>query len=416
MIKFLLVEDSPIVVKIIKHLIREESELACDVANSFAEARTALANNQGEPYFAALVDLNLPDAPDGEVVDFMVEQKIPTIVLTGNFDEQKRQEMQHKKIVDYIVKESRFSYEYAIKLLHRLRKNSSIKILVTDDSKMSRNFISNLLASHLYHIVQADDGDTALEILNKDPDIKMLITDYNMPRMNGFDLVRQIRKEVSKNDLVIIGLSGEGDSALSAKFIKNGANDFLKKPFSNEEFHCRVMHNIENMEFLQTMRHMAYHDHATQLPNKRYFFEEGKKLLSAIDANSGQACIALISVDELDKLQDEHGIEISDSLVREIASILPRAFGRFHYARVGDGEVAILLSGLSLVQARKLLEGFLELVEDLIVIHDDTTLRFTASIGLQSNSGGGLMQHFKEADNHLFSARKNGGSQIVSET
>jgi diguanylate cyclase (GGDEF)-like protein len=416
MVKFLLVEDSPIVVKIIKHLIREESELSCDIANSFAEARTALENQGDTPYFTALVDLNLPDAPDGEVVDYMIEQGIPTIVLTGNFNEEKRQEMQHKKIVDYIVKESRFSYEYAIKLLHRLRKNSAIKILVTDDSKMSRNFISNLLANHLYQIVQADDGDTALEILNKDPDIRMLITDYNMPRMNGFDLVRQIRKEVSKNDLIIIGLSGEGDSALSAKFIKNGANDFLKKPFSNEEFHCRVMHNIENMEFVQTMRHMAFHDYASQLPNKRYFFEEGKKLLSAIDAKASPACVALVSIDELDRLQDEHGIEISDSLVREIAGILPRAFGRFHYARVGDGEVALLLGGLNLAQAQKLLEGFLELIEDLIVIHDDTTLRFTASVGLQGTSGGGLMQHYKEADNHLYSARKNGGNQVVSQT
>ena len=70
------------------------------------------------------------------------------------------------------------------------------------------------------------------------PDIKILITDYNMPRMDGFELVKTIRGKYEKTDLVIIGLSSDEDGSLSARFIKNGANDFLRKPFNHEEFFC----------------------------------------------------------------------------------------------------------------------------------------------------------------------------------
>ncbi|WP_156498592.1 response regulator, partial [Oleiphilus sp. HI0079] len=127
--KFLIVEDSSIVAKILKHLLKEHPSLDYDIATTAAEARTLLERNRSA-YFAALVDLNLPDAPDGEVVDECISQSLPTIVLTGNFDETKRQEIFKKRVVDYIVKESRFSYEYAIKLLNRLHRNKEIKILV----------------------------------------------------------------------------------------------------------------------------------------------------------------------------------------------------------------------------------------------------------------------------------------------
>ena len=222
--KFLLIEDSQVVIKIIKHINDTRTHFQYDIAPTFAAAKALIDQHGADNYLVAVVDLNLPDAPNGEVVDYTLSLKIPTIVLTGNYDEEKREQMLAKKIVDYIVKESRFSYEYVIKLIHRLHKNQQIKILVADDSKVSRNYISGLLNTHLYQVITADDGDTALDIVNKDPEIKLLITDYNMPRMNGFDLVKNIRREVSKNELVIIGLSGEGDGKLTAKFIKKGTN------------------------------------------------------------------------------------------------------------------------------------------------------------------------------------------------
>ena len=410
--KFLLVEDSPIVVKIIKHLTKDTPELTCDVASNRAEAEALIEKNLDQ-YYAALVDLNLPDAPDGEVVDHCISKALPTIVLTGNFDEEKRIEIQKKRVVDYIVKESRFSYEYAVKLLMRLHKNKDISILVVDDSSTSRKHIANLLKSQLYKVETADDGDTALEMLASKPEIKMVITDFNMPRMNGFELVKEVRKQVDKNDLIIIGLSADGDHALSAKFIKNGANDFLKKPFSHEEFNCRVMHNIENMEFTQTMRQLAFQDYASTMPNKRFFFEEGEAAVIKARKEKRECQLAILSIDKLDKLQDEYGIDTPDLIMRELAGALTSAFSRFKYARLNDGEVGVILSGIQLEQAERLMNGLIEKIEDHIMLINGQSVQTTLSVGLTTISKETLLQNYREADNLLYSARKNGGNQLA---
>lgn len=413
--KFLLVEDSPIVTKIIKHVSKAHAHIHCDIAASFAEAKQLLEKNGKDTYLAGVIDLNLPDAPNGEVVDYTISLGLPTIVLTGNYDEEKREQMLEKRIVDYVVKESRFSYEYVIKLINRLHKNQQIKILVADDSSTSRNYIKGLLETHLYQVITADDGDTALEAINQNPDLKLVITDYNMPRMNGFDLVKAVRKEVDKNDLVIVGLSGEGDSKLSAKFIKNGANDFLTKPFSHEEFHCRILHNIENIENLQTMKHMAYHDYVTGLPNKRKLHETGEDELKAAIEKGSQVSLALISIDQLNTLQDKYGLDAPDAIWQDLADIISKAFGRFNYARISDSEAAVLMTGLNIDQALKLTESFREIVEDHIVILGGFNFNFTISAGVTDEATGSLNNMIQLADNRLYNARETGFNNVCAE-
>lgn len=413
--KYLLVEDSPIVIKIIKHISKAINGFEYDIAMSFEEAKSLITTNGPDSYFVAVVDLNLPDAPDGEVVDYTIKQKIPTIVLTGTYDEEKRDKMLSKKIVDYVVKESRFSYEYVMKLIQRLAKNQNIKILVADDSKMSRNYIRDLLATHRYEVLTADDGDTALNLLEQHPDIKLLITDYNMPRMNGFELVKNIRREISKNDLVIIGLSGEGDGKLTAKFIKNGANDFLNKPFSHEEFHCRIMHNIESLEYSLQLKHLAFHDHISGLPNKQKFFLDTESDLLKAHQQKAPTSLGLLSIDNIDSIEDRFGLEAPDATMKTLASVTPKAFGRFHYARLSDSNIAVLLTGLNLEQASKLMEGFRTIVEDQLVLMDDVSFNFSISAGVAQDDNSNISDLLRQADNRLYLAKENGGNVVWSQ-
>lgn len=413
---FLLVEDSPIIVKIIRHVCKQHPDMQCEVASSMAEAKSILEAKGTEYYLAAVVDLNLPDAPNGEIVDFSIVQGLPTLVMTGNFDDEVREQMLQKRIIDYVVKESRFSYEYVIKQIRRLENNQSIRILVVDDSKMSRKHISQLLKTQLFQVCEAENGAEALTIIQQDASIRLIITDYNMPVMNGFDLVRNIRAEADKNDLVIIGLSGEGDSKLSAKFIKNGANDFLSKPFGPEEFNCRILHNIETMEHLQTMRHMAYHDYATGLPNKRKFFEEGSELLLETQNRSAPSCLALLAIDNIHQLQDRYGLDACETTLRNLADLLPKAFERFHYARLSDAEIAILLPGLDQQKAFTLMESFRALIEGQIVLLDELNFNYSVSVGLSQDQKNSLIELLTKADNQLHLAQEDGGNQVMGET
>src|SRR5690606_9130301 len=201
----LVVEDSAVVLKIVRHVLSQSPHIKAHYAETKARAEELLARDLN--WFAAMVDLSLPDAPNGEIVDFVLARNIPTIVLTGSFDEKRRENLLFKGIVDYVTKEGRFSYEYALSVLHRLIKNQFTQVLVVDDAPTSRKFVSGLLRRQLYQVFEADDGVHAIKVLLENPGIKLLITDFNMPRMDGFELVKNLRVKYEKTDLVIIGIS-----------------------------------------------------------------------------------------------------------------------------------------------------------------------------------------------------------------
>ena len=151
--KVLVVEDSLTVRKILSKLLEDNPYLTPILCKDFAEATQEL--ERGSDFLAAIVDLNLPDAPNGESVELSLSYSIPTLVLTGNFDEFTRAQLLDLGVLDYVTKESRYSYNQVIKLIDRLRKNLTTKVLVVEDSVTSRNYICSLLKKFQFQIYEA---------------------------------------------------------------------------------------------------------------------------------------------------------------------------------------------------------------------------------------------------------------------
>jgi len=141
-------------------------------------------------------------------------------------------------------------------LILRLYKNLQVKVLVADDSRVARAHIVKLLANQNYQVIEAVDGMDALEKLAEHPDVKILITDYNMPKLDGYDLITEVRKKYRRDKLAIIGVSGQGGHYV-AKFLKHGANDFLTKPFEVEEFYCRINQQADILDIVEECRGLA---------------------------------------------------------------------------------------------------------------------------------------------------------------
>ena len=413
----LVVEDSTTVTKILKHLIGTHPDLNALYAGSMAEGKAA-QQKFGDQFFVALVDLNLPDAPRGEMVDYFLQQNIPVVVLTANYSDEKREELFNKGIVDYIIKESRYSYNFALHLVDRLYKNQHIKILVAEDDSSTRAFIKSLLEIHLYQVLDAADGLEALDVLANNPDVKLLITDYHMPEMDGFQLVRSLRQNVDKSDLVIIGLSGQTGGSLSAQFIKNGANDFLKKPFSQEEFYCRITHNLEELELIQKIRDAANHDFLTGLKNRRYFYELGEKLHQQACTSNTPLAVALLDIDHFKHINDEYGHKAGDSVLVTMAEGLQQAFSRFLVARFGGEEFVIIFAGLNNQQAFSLLDGFRSVMNTLNFVtggEDPEYLNVTFSGGVTNFIGETLDEQINSADQLLYRAKEAGRNMVLGD-
>ncbi|MFT2109762.1 diguanylate cyclase [Marinomonas sp. 2405UD68-3] len=409
--KVLLVEDSPVVLKVLRYLVSQNDLFIPILATCYEEAKASLIEYKDD-FFAAIVDLNLPDAENGEIVDLILDRKIPCIVLTGNFDDELRLKLLNKGVVDYITKDSRYSFNHAMKVLDRLEKNKNIKVLVAEDSSTSRLFIKILLQQYQFQVVEAENGQEALAILEKDHTIKMLITDYNMPLVNGYDLVRMLRHNERFKCLVIIGLSAEGDSSLSAKFIKSGANDFLKKPFYHEEFHCRVNHNLEAQEMLQTIRDLANVDPLTKLFNRRYLFAEGESAYQKAIASGRLLSVIMLDIDYFKKVNDTYGHIVGDSLLESFSAYLKSAFPNEMISRFGGEEFCILLSTENEESA---VSKVSKLFESLRVMQfTECDISITCSGGIACDMQTTLSQAIEIADERLYMAKNTGRDKLVS--
>ncbi|WP_163834862.1 diguanylate cyclase [Spartinivicinus ruber] len=410
----LIVEDSPMVWKVLKHLFEARKDLSPSFAANLNEAERYL-NNAEKTYLVAVADLNLPDAPNGEVVDRILHANIPCIVLSSSYNDEKREALLDKGVVDYVVKESRYSYEYVIKLIERLQKNQFIKVLVVDDSKSSRAFIRKTLKQHLYQVLEAEDGVDALNVLQQQPDIRLMIVDYNMPNMNGYELVKHIRHKQHNKNLIIIGLSAEGGGALSAKFIKNGADDFLRKPFYHEELHCRLMHNLEEMELFEAVKDAANRDYLTGLFNRRYFFQMAEKVYGNALENNKQLSLAMLDIDYFKKINDSYGHEAGDYVLTKVADVLMQKFARFTVARVGGEEFCILFNGLNAEKSKQLLDSFRNLIAEQSLIVRDNVLSITFSIGVTDNLYNSLSDMLAKADQCLYQAKQAGRNVVIKD-
>ncbi len=405
-----MVEDSALVLKVMKRLVASNGEFEADFAETLAEAKLFIGDSP-DKYFAAVVDLNLPDAPRGEIVDFVLGHKIPTIVLTATYSEKKRDELIEKGVVDYVIKENRYSYEYAMRLMTRLSRNHEIKVLVVDDSLVARKQCLKLLKNYRFQVVEADGAKQAIRQLVENPDIRLVITDYNMPDVDGFELVKLIRGKYDKQDLTIIGLSGDGNASLSAKFIKNGANDFLRKPFVQEEFYCRIMHNIESLEAVALIRDSANRDYLSGLYNRRHFYEVAEQKIKQNQHNSVHYSAAIIEIDNFREFNNVYH-SYGDMVVKSFSDAFMQYFPEHYTGRLNGSEYALLLSGPDQKEAFELLDGFRDHVKKMNLVFDDEEKGMSISVGLRNSDSEPLTTLLQKCDDLLQRAQE-AGQDIV---
>ena len=108
-----------------------------------------------------------------------------------------------------------------------------MKLLVVDDSSTMRRIIKNILARLGYiDVLEGGDGLEGWAALDANPDVEMLITDWNMPEMNGLELVKKVRADARFKDLPIIMVTTEGGKAEVITALKAGVNNYIVKPFT----------------------------------------------------------------------------------------------------------------------------------------------------------------------------------------
>lgn len=251
--RILLAEDSNVFTQMIGARLKELLGLSVEVCRNFEELQECYERSS-EEVTLAISNINLPGAENGEALEYLVDLSIPTIVFTSTFHEDTREKLITKEVVDYILKDNVFAVDMLTESVCRFLTNHRHHVLIVDDSPTARALLSSRLKRYNFRVSLAESGAKALEILKNNPDIGLVVTDYNMPDIDGFELTRRIRTMRGSHELRIIGVSSSTNRLLSARFLKAGGNDFMLRPFIDEEFYCRVNQNLDTLVQIKSAR------------------------------------------------------------------------------------------------------------------------------------------------------------------
>lgn len=399
----------------LKQVIESSLSIAVTIVRTANIARKLLEQNHSRYFIGITCVLDL-DCSTFEKVDLFSEFQLPVIAIVDKYEDNLRDQLIKHHVIDYVVKGNQFDSAYICDLILRVRKNRDIKVLVVDDSKVSRFIIARELSLQQFKVAHAENGLVALQKLKESPDIKLVLVDNQMPEMDGYSFTAKVRETHSQDELIVIGVSGSADPRIAVKFLKAGANDFIAKPFNYEMLLCRVSQNLDMLDAINYAKNLSNTDFLSGLYNRRYFFEQGNKLLSALALKSSDEesalTVMIMDIDFFKKINDKFGHDIGDVVIKNFALLLKTHFPNDLVARIGGEEFAIISESPQYLSDFDYINCFRETIAEQVLQVNKETLRYSCSIGVTSLVGRDLDEMVAHADKHLYIAKRSGRNQI----
>uniref|UniRef100_A0A7V4JR63 Response regulator n=1 Tax=Thermodesulfobacterium geofontis TaxID=1295609 RepID=A0A7V4JR63_9BACT len=119
------------------------------------------------------------------------------------------------------------------------------KVLVVDDSKAIREIERKYLEELGFEVLEAENGEKAFKILEENSDIKLILLDWHMPVMNGYEFLLKLRSNPNWSDIKVMMVTTENQQRSIIEAIMAGANEYLMKPFDKEMLEVKVKYLLE---------------------------------------------------------------------------------------------------------------------------------------------------------------------------
>lgn len=410
--RILIVEDSVSMLYLEEEYVKARFDYEIVTAKSYKETQSVLAQAK-ENFLVALLDLNLPDAQEGEIVDLVVGYGIPIIVFTATFNESRRNKIMQKEIVDYVIKGDFSNFEHVLNLIDYIDKNQNRRALVIDDSFETRMEARRLLSLVGFEVTTLKSAIEALELI-KDEHYELIVVDKTTADKDGIAFIKELRRTYSMDDIALIGLSSMEHTFASIEFLKYGANDFLHKPFVQEEFTFRVMQTMRMQHYVKIAQDFSNKDPLTGTYNRRYLLKQGINLLNEHKDDGHFISVAMIDIDNFKSVNDTYGHLVGDDVIIALAKTLQRLSSREDIVvRYGGEEFLILFLNHSKENILLILETIRHTIESITIESPEGEFSFTISIGVCMEQSYDLMRLTQTADDYLYMAKQTGKNKIV---
>nr|MBL8411129.1 diguanylate cyclase [Dechloromonas sp.] len=262
-------------------------------------------------------------------------------------------------------------------------------VLVVDDSRVVRiSLIKHLKDS--YTVREEGDGEAAWQTLVLDPSIKAVISDLQMPKLNGYELLERVRTSKLRRlqQLPFILVSGEETEAERAKAREMGVSDFVTKGAGSAEILVRLNNLLalqKAQESIEAGREQLVQDPISGLFSHKYLEMQVAQALSHSARHGLETSVMVLGFDNFDKLCERFGASVAEQVGNRFAKMLEAkmrhedSLGHF-----GDGRYAIASPGTAAQFCATFAERVREAVELARLTVQGQTVALTVSIGIAS--------------------------------
>lgn len=291
-------------------------------------------------------------------------------------------------------------------------------VLVVDDDTLMRTLLQRLLSAEGCNVIQAADGEQALGLLGPDHGIHVVVTDLEMPNMEGSELVRTIRSMERLMALPIIVITGSEEDHQADSLVA-GANDYISKPFDPPTLTTKIR-NLANLRQIQLEAEKAsWTDQLTELSNRRFGDIRLQEEMQRARRYGHPLSVALIDIDHFKLVNDVHGHQVGDDVLIAVAKELRSVSRRTDaVARWGGEEFLFVFPETTSDEAAQIVDRFrAHLAEMSIEVdgQDVSELTVTVSGGVaELRDGDSLETLVERADQGLYRAKETGRNRLMA--
>ncbi|HEX5391657.1 MAG TPA: EAL domain-containing protein [Rhodocyclaceae bacterium] len=281
-------------------------------------------------------------------------------------------------------------------------------VLIVDDDRSTRTTLFHALARANFRVSEAADGLEALHWLQSEvPDV--ILMDAMMPTMDGFTACAKIKAEPDWKDIPILMITALEDQRSVERAFAAGASDYIPKPIHLSVVNQRVRRIVEATRAERHVRHLAYCDVLTGLPNRRNFSDQLGRALRTSQAKGTHFAVLFLDLDRFKLVNDTLGHEVGDRLLCSAAARIKECIRASDcVSRQGGDEFAILLDDIGTpAAANNAAQKICRSLSQPFQV-DDHELFITASIGISlfPNDGTDASTLLRHADTAMYRAKR----------
>ena len=305
--------------------------------------------------------------------------------------------------------------------------DKKMRILVAEDDATTRTILAGVIRKWLYDAIVVKDGQEAWEVLQQSDSPRLVILDWMMPRMSGLEVIRLVRSQLVKQPPYIILLTSKEEKESILSGLEAGANDYIKKPFDNDELNARIRVGQRSIELQASLyetqnklEHLATHDPLTGILNRRAILEQLSKELARSKrerqpGNTFGLSIGFLDVDHFKQINDQYGHQAGDDTLKEISSIIASHLREYDsFGRLGGDEFLVVTPDMSLENHEGFYKRLLEIISNLKIKAGDEEISITVSLGVSlANANLSEDQLLSSADAAMYQAKREGGNRVV---